>query len=76
MPYIAAGANQVFPAGTFPNNASLDDTHNVGGNVTYQIGAAPAVVAHFNVNDPPYVVPVNGLQFTVTNNLAASLLVT
>lgn len=71
--YIPAGQMRIYGLGTFPNNATLDDLHNVVGNVTYQIGVAPPVVMPFHVNQDPVVLPVNGQQFQVTNNLPSEL---
>ncbi|MET0274551.1 MAG: hypothetical protein ABW360_16310 [Phenylobacterium sp.] len=72
---INSGANFVFPVGVVPAGAQLDNRHNVIGNVTYQIGAAPAVVIPM-VPDQDYSVPgVNGQLFAVTNGLPNSLYV-
>lgn len=71
--FIPTNANEVFAAGTIAGNASLDNLHNVLGNVTYQIGVAPPAVIPMAQDEAPVVIAVNGLQFSVTNNLPSEL---
>lgn len=73
---ILAGANHLFPAGTFVDHFDLDNQHNVVGNVRYQIGPAPAVTVPLAVNEPALRVGnVHGQQVVVTNLLPSSLYV-
>ena len=73
---ILTGANVLIPANTIPGNASLDNRHNVAGNVSYQIGAAPQVNVPLQTNEDPTPVPgVNNQTLRVINGLTSSIYV-
>lgn len=69
---INTGATHAFPAGVVDDNLTLENRHNVQGDVIYQIAGRPPVHIPFNNDD--HVIPgVNGQAITVTNNLPNSL---
>lgn len=70
---INPGAVQLFPAHQLDDRLELDNRHNVGGNVSYQIGAAPTVTVPIIPNAEYVVRNIRGQQVTVTNNLPNTL---
>ncbi len=70
---INAGATYVFAAGTLGDTVTLDNRHNVAGNVQYQIAAQPLTTMPIAPNGHDVVNNIHGQQLTVVNQLPNSL---
>lgn len=70
---IAPGAQHVFPEGQLAESLELENRHNVGGPVRYQIATRRQVRIDMTPDQEYRVQGINGQQLTVSNGLPNSL---
>lgn len=71
---IGTGQHYTFAPGQVNENMTIENRHNVRGNLLYQIGNQPQVTVPIESNQDDTVIPgVNGLQLQVINNLPNSI---